>query len=172
MEVDGSDHFPFQMGDGCRFQPLIFQGVVVFLLTLVTGDMAFPWISPHAELFQQRNVQVFQRWKGARVMLHDWWWLVMNFACLKQEVCQELPCNSDGNYDEHDLGDPQTLELQASPFVLVSFSPFPRVGPKRLPFFMEFKGGSSWKRFCQNKTVCSNFLESQVPYFWGNSCWF
>ena len=21
------DHFPFQMGDGCRFQPLIFQGV-------------------------------------------------------------------------------------------------------------------------------------------------
>ena len=23
----GSDHFPFQMGDGCRFQPLIFRGV-------------------------------------------------------------------------------------------------------------------------------------------------
>ena len=22
----GSDHFPFKMGDGCRFQPLIFQG--------------------------------------------------------------------------------------------------------------------------------------------------
>ena len=22
----GSDHFPFQMGDGCRFQPLIFRG--------------------------------------------------------------------------------------------------------------------------------------------------
>ena len=21
------DHFPFEMGDGCRFQPLIFQGV-------------------------------------------------------------------------------------------------------------------------------------------------
>ena len=28
MEVDGSDQFPFQMGDGCRFQPLIFQGVL------------------------------------------------------------------------------------------------------------------------------------------------
>ena len=25
----GSDHFPFQMGDGCRFQPLIFQGVSI-----------------------------------------------------------------------------------------------------------------------------------------------
>jgi len=23
----GSDHLPFQMGDGCRFQPLIFQGL-------------------------------------------------------------------------------------------------------------------------------------------------
>ena len=27
-ENDGlEDHFPFEMGDGCRFRPLIFQGV-------------------------------------------------------------------------------------------------------------------------------------------------
>ena len=36
MEVF-EDHFPFQMGDGCRFRPLIFQGV-----STVAG---FLWIS-------------------------------------------------------------------------------------------------------------------------------
>ena len=34
-----SDHFPFQMGDGCRFQPLIFQGVFEDTLIEYTLDI-------------------------------------------------------------------------------------------------------------------------------------
>ena len=34
MEVDGSDDFPLQLGDGCRFQPLIFSRVWSTLILL------------------------------------------------------------------------------------------------------------------------------------------
>ena len=37
----GSDHFPFQMGDGCRFQPFIFQGVYTLPLKKLTTAASF-----------------------------------------------------------------------------------------------------------------------------------
>ena len=68
MEVDGSDDFPFETGDGCR---LFFWGVVGFhrcfrqFHPLAVGNRPWLVVEPtHQKNISQRGISVFPNFRG------------------------------------------------------------------------------------------------------------